>query len=37
MHLLRFSETSPTGRQFQVIVKSGRIHSQNLGPLGLVF
>ena len=37
MHLLRFSETSPTGGQFQVIVESGRIHSQNLRPLALVF
>jgi hypothetical protein len=34
---LQFSETSPTGRRFQVTVKHGRISDQNLRPLGFVF
>jgi hypothetical protein len=34
---LRFSETSTTGRRFQVTVRSGRISDQNVKPLGFVF
>ena len=34
---LRFSETSPTGRQFQVTIRNGRIARQNLKPYGFVF
>jgi hypothetical protein len=34
---LRFSETSPRGRQFQVTIRNGRINSQNLKPYGFVF
>jgi hypothetical protein len=34
---LRFSETSPTGRQFTVTVGNGRISNQNLKPYGFVF
>jgi hypothetical protein len=34
---IRFSEASPTGRQFNVTVKNGRITNQNLKPYGFVF
>ena len=34
---LRFSETSPSGRRFQVTIRNGRIDSQNLKPYGFVF
>lgn len=34
---LRFSETSPTGRRFQVTVRNGRIDGQNLKPYAFVF
>jgi hypothetical protein len=34
---LRFSETSPTGKQFQVTIRNGRISNQNLKPYGFVF
>jgi hypothetical protein len=34
---LRFTETSATGRRFQVTIRNGRINSQNLKPYGFVF
>lgn len=34
---LRFAETSPTGRRFVVVVRNGRIRSQNLKPYAFVF
>jgi hypothetical protein len=34
---IRFSETSSTGRQFNVTVRNGRISKQNLKPYGFVF
>jgi hypothetical protein len=34
---IRFSETSRTGRHFQVMIRNGRISSQNLKPYGFVF
>jgi hypothetical protein len=34
---LRFSESSPTGRRFQVTVTKGRISSENVKPLAFVF
>ena len=33
---LRFSESSPTGRRFQVVVRDGRIKKQNLEPYAFV-
>jgi hypothetical protein len=34
---LRFSERSPTGREFFVLVRGGKIARQNLKPYGFVF
>jgi hypothetical protein len=34
---LQFTETSPTGRHFQVTIRNGRISNQNVKPLGFVF
>jgi len=34
---LRFTETSATGRHFQVTVANGRISSENVEPLAFVF
>jgi hypothetical protein len=34
---LRFTETSATGKRFQVTIRNGRINSQNLKPYGFVF
>jgi hypothetical protein len=37
MTTIRFSETSTTGRQFNVTVRKGRISNENLKPYGFVF
>jgi hypothetical protein len=35
--VLRFTETSPTGKRFQVIVRNGRVASENVKPYAKVY
>jgi hypothetical protein len=37
LEILRFTETSATGKQFEVVIANRRIHSSNLKPYAFVF